>query len=148
MLLLSQDCTILTLICSLWCWVLGKDYQVPFLSLMYESTWDWTIGKHSTQKGPVQYMLILDIIYNSPNKNNYIDSTVTKGLVQELEDFEIIIQVETVQNIVLVRSVKYWEISGSLEETCHSNSRKKTSRNTDEKKKKNSQGIIIIMSCR
>ena len=48
--------------------------------------------------------------------------TVTKGLVQGLEDLEISGRVETIQTTALLRSVRI--LSGKSEETCcHSDSR-------------------------
>ena len=52
--------------------------------------------------------------------------TVTKGLVQGLEDLEIIGQVETIQTTALLRSAR---ILRRILETCHSNSSEKPSAN-------------------
>ena len=55
-LLHSLDCSTIPLILTLECWVLSKLLSSTiFLSLSYDSTWDWTpvsqpIGIHSTQK--------------------------------------------------------------------------------------------------
>ncbi len=62
--------------------------------------------------------------------------TVTKGLVQGLEDLEIRGRVETIQTTVLLRSARI--LRGVLETCCHSNSTKKPSANTDVK---NSKGV-------
>ena len=57
--------------------------------------------------------------------------TLTKELVQELEDLEIRGRVETIQTTTLLRNVRILR----LEETCcHSNSRAKPSTNSGVKK--------------
>ena len=59
--------------------------------------------------------------------------TVTKGLIQKLEELEITGRVETVQTTVLLRSTK---ILRKVQETCcHSNPSGKLSGNDDVKKK-------------
>ena len=56
-------------------------------------------------------------------------STVTKGLVQGLEDLEIRGQVETVQTTALLRLARILRRVWRLEETCcHLNSSEKLSR--------------------
>ena len=62
--------------------------------------------------------------------------TVTKGLVQGLENLEITGRVEAVQTYE--DQPEYWEESWGLEETCHSNSSGKPLANADVK---NSQGV-------
>ena len=57
--------------------------------------------------------------------------TVTKRLVQRLEDLEIKGRVETIQTIALLRSAKILRESRRLKETCcHSESSRKSSANT------------------
>ena len=61
--------------------------------------------------------------------------TVTKGLIQGLDDLEIRGRVDTIQTTALLRMARILR----LEETCcHSNSSKRSSTNTD---MKNSQGV-------
>ena len=67
-------------------------------------------------------------------------STVTKGLVEELEDLEIRGWVETIQTTVLI----VWEESWRLETCCHSDSLEKLSANVGMKK---SQKRKIISKC-
>ena len=58
--------------------------------------------------------------------------TVTKGLVQELEDLEITGRMETIQTTALLRSARILRIV--LEEICcHSNSSERPSANADVK---------------
>ena len=65
--------------------------------------------------------------------------TITKGLLKELEDLEVVGRVETIQTTALLRKAKYWEESRRLEETfCHSNASEKPWAKTDVK---NSKGI-------
>ena len=59
-------------------------------------------------------------------------STVTKGLLKRLEDFEITRRVEIIQTIALLRSVRI--LRKVLETCCHSYSRERPSANTDVKK--------------
>ena len=71
--------------------------------------------------------------------------TVTKGLIQGLEDLEIRRQVETIQNKRNYRP-EYWEESWTLEEICYqSNPRGKPSANTAVKTFKMSKIIITIL---
>ena len=64
--------------------------------------------------------------------------TVTRGLVQELEDLEIRGWVETIQTTALLRSARILEESWKLEETCcHSDSSGKPSVNADVKRVSN-----------
>ena len=66
--------------------------------------------------------------------------TVTKGLLQGLEDLEITGFVETTKLHHNWDQPEYWEESWRLEETgCHSNSRRKPSANADEK-----ENLLII----
>ena len=70
--------------------------------------------------------------------------TVTKGLIQGLEDLEIRGRVETLQTTALLRRSEYWEKSRGLEETCcYSDSSEKPSTNADVK---NFQGVKITIN--
>ena len=49
--------------------------------------------------------------------------TITKGLLKELEDLEVVGRVETIQTTAYWEQPEYWEESWEFEETCsHSNS--------------------------
>ena len=83
-------------------------------------------------------------------------STVTKGLIQELEDLEIRGQVETIQTKALWRSVRI--LRRVLETHCHSNSSEKplanagmknsqkisSSSNNNNNNNNNDTGLVII----
>ena len=70
-------------------------------------------------------------------------STVTKGLVQGLEDLEIRGRMETIQTTTLLRSARI--LRRILETWSHSNSSRKPSANVGVKKKKPSQMSKIII---
>ena len=81
MLLLSQDCSTLPLIRTLYCWVLSKEVSSTiffFKSLWYDATWDWTpasqtIGEHSTQWAGFKYSKWLQ------NSIRAIEETITNN---------------------------------------------------------------------
>ena len=62
--------------------------------------------------------------------------TITKGLLQSLEDLEVGGRVETIQTTALLRTARI--LRQVLETCCHSNSSEKPSANTDVK---NSKGV-------
>ena len=63
--------------------------------------------------------------------------TVTKGLLQGIEDLEIRGRVETIQTIALLRSARI--LRRLLETCCHSKSHKKPSTNAGLKNSKRSK---------
>ena len=65
--------------------------------------------------------------------------TITKGLLNGLEDLEVGLRVETIQMTALLRTARILDESWRPEETCcHSNSSVKPSVNADVK---NSEGV-------
>ena len=69
--------------------------------------------------------------------------TVTKALVQGLENLEIKGRVEIIQTTSLLRSARILRKSWRLEETCsHSDPSERQSANVD---KKNSQRVTVII---
>ena len=70
--------------------------------------------------------------------------TVTKGLVQGVEDLEVRSRVETIQTTVYQDRPEYWKVSKRLEETCYnSNSIKKPSANAGVKNSQKSKMLIM-----
>ena len=72
---------------------------------------------------------------------------VTKGLIQGLEDLEIIGRVETFQTTALLRSARILRRVLEIEETCcHSNSSERPSANADAKNSHGVSSILIVVN--